>query len=116
MLDIDYFKRFNDQEGHPAGDDVLKDSARAWRAELRVTDQLGRYGGDEFLALLPAGTVEDGHMLVERLSGATAASQTCSAGVAVSRGGETPESLLGPADEALLVAKQRGRSQIALAA
>ena len=53
MLDIDHFKRFNDREGHLAGDEVLRESARAWQAELRLTDQLGRYGGDEFLALLP---------------------------------------------------------------
>ena len=87
MLDIDHFKRFNDREGHLAGDEVLKDSARSWRAELRVTDQLGRYGGDEFMALLPGCTVADGHRLVERLGSATAAGQTCSAGIAASTAG-----------------------------
>ena len=116
MLDIDHFKRFNDREGHLAGDDVLRDSVRAWRAELRLTDQLGRYGGDEFMALLPGCTLEDGRQLVDRLGAATAHGQTCSAGIAQFDVEETPQALLGRADAALLEAKQRGRNQIALAA
>ena len=115
MFDIDHFKRFNDREGHLAGDELLKDSSRAWRAELRLTDQLGRYGGDEFLALLPGCTLDDGRELVERLGAATAQGQSCSAGIAEWDGEESPEALVGRADEALLAAKQRGRNQIALA-
>jgi diguanylate cyclase (GGDEF)-like protein len=117
MLDIDHFKNFNDREGHLAGDEVLKECARAWNAELRLTDQLGRYGGDEFMALLPGCTLDDGHLLVERLSAATAvAGQTCSAGIAEWDGEESWRALLRRADDALLAAKQRGRNQIALAA
>src|SRR5439155_12224375 len=98
MLDIDHFKRFNDAAGHAAGDGVLKEASTAWRLELRVTDQLGRYGGDEFLVLMPGCSLEHARDVVERLASATPSGQTCSAGVAEWNGGELTEALMARAD------------------
>ena len=53
MLDLDHFKRFNDEYGHQAGDRLLKGATAAWSAQLRAVDQLARYGGEEFIVLLP---------------------------------------------------------------
>jgi diguanylate cyclase (GGDEF)-like protein len=116
MLDVDHFKRFNDAHGHPAGDQLLRDAALAWRSELRLTDQLGRYGGDEFVLLLPGCTIENGRSLVERLSAVTAAGQTCSGGLASWNGEEDANELVSRADVALFEAKQLGRNQVATAA
>jgi diguanylate cyclase (GGDEF)-like protein len=115
MLDIDYFKEFNDVRGHVAGDEVLRDSALAWRGELRLADQLGRYGGDEFIALMPGCTLVDAREVVQRLSAATPRGLTCSVGIAAWDGSETVDGLVARADAALLAAKQRGRDQVALA-
>lgn len=112
MLDVDRFKHFNDRHGHLAGDELLKGSVRAWRGELRLADQVGRYGGDEFIVLLPGCQMEHGRALIERLRAATAAGQTCSCGIAEWDGSESPERLVGRADAALLQAKDRGRSRV----
>jgi diguanylate cyclase (GGDEF)-like protein len=66
MVDLDHFKRINDGWGHPAGDRVLREAARALEACLRQSDALGRYGGEEFLMVLPATTLEGGTILAER--------------------------------------------------
>jgi diguanylate cyclase (GGDEF)-like protein/PAS domain S-box-containing protein len=109
VLDLDGFKRFNDEHGHQAGDRVLADSARAWQSHLRGSDVLARYGGEEFAALIPAWPLEVAVEVVERLRLATAGGLTASAGVASWDGRESGEELFGRADAALYEAKQSGR-------
>jgi diguanylate cyclase (GGDEF)-like protein len=111
MLDLDHFKRFNDERGHQAGDRLLKQAASAWAGRLRVIDVLARYGGEEFALALPGCGLEDALALVEGLRSATPGGQTCSAGVATWDGQEGPEALLGRADRALYSAKRAGRDR-----
>jgi diguanylate cyclase (GGDEF)-like protein len=112
MLDLDHFKRFNDQFGHPAGDRLLKSAAVAWSSQLRAVDQLARYGGEEFILLLPgAGPVLARHVL-DRLAEVTPAGQTFSAGVASWNGQETSDELVSRADRLLYGAKQAGRNRV----
>jgi diguanylate cyclase len=116
MLDLDHFKRFNDDYGHQAGDRLLKSAAAAWSAALRAVDQLARYGGEEFIVLLPGATAELAAGVMERLRGVTPAGQTFSAGVATWDGSETSEDLIARADQALYQAKEAGRDRILVAA
>jgi diguanylate cyclase (GGDEF)-like protein/PAS domain S-box-containing protein len=115
MLDLDHFKGFNDQRGHQAGDELLRDAAGAWAASVRVTDFIVRYGGEEFALLLPECPTEQGVEVLERLRAATPMDQTCSAGVACWDGSESGEELLRRADFALYEAKRAGRDRVAVA-
>ena len=112
MLDLDHFKRFNDERGHQAGDRLLKRAAACWRGELRATDVLVRYGGEEFGVILPASQLEDAAMVLERLRESTPGQQSVSAGVACWDGQETPDQLVGRADAALYAAKAAGRDRL----
>ena len=116
LLDLDHFKRFNDEYGHQAGDRLLKSATAAWCTRLRAVDQLARYGGEEFIVLLPGATTELATGVLERLRGATPAGQTFSAGVATWDGNETSEELIARADQALYQAKHAGRDRILAAA
>jgi len=120
MLDLDHFKAINDRHGHAAGDRALKHTAAALKAELREVDALGRFGGEEFLVLMPGATVEAARPVAERLRTAlitdapridgAALSLSASIGVAQWREpGEEPSRLLMRADAALYRAKMRGR-------
>jgi diguanylate cyclase (GGDEF)-like protein len=111
MLDLDYFKRFNDRRGHAAGDTLLRNAAQAWRRQLRPTDLLARYGGEEFTLILPACDAGAACQLIERLRPVMPERQTFSAGVALWERHESPEELLMRADCALLVAKRQGRNR-----
>ncbi|GAC1531735.1 MAG: hypothetical protein NVS2B6_19850 [Thermoleophilaceae bacterium] len=113
MLDLDDFKAFNDELGHQAGDRLLKAAASAWRAQLRATDTLTRYGGEEFAAVLPSCGLDDAVALVERVREVTPASQTCSGGVAAWDGTEDHDALVARADVALYEAKHLGRNRVA---
>ena len=109
MIDIDHFKAVNDEHGHAAGDRVLAAIAHAMRRHLRAEDQLGRLGGEEFLALLPDADADAAAAAAEKLRASVEA-----AGVTVSIGwaaweGESADELLGRADDALYEAKARGR-------
>jgi diguanylate cyclase (GGDEF)-like protein/PAS domain S-box-containing protein len=115
VLDLDGFKRYNDDLGHLAGDGLLSQAADAWRTELRGGDVLARYGGDEFAALIPGRALDTAVVVVERLRRAAPAGCTCSAGVAVWDGAESATDLFGRADAALYVAKHSGRNQLAAA-
>jgi len=122
MLDIDLFKRVNDEHGHSAGDEVLKSVTRACKAALRTYDILSRYGGEEFAALLPGSGAEESLAVAERLRACVAAlvlpceggnvSVTVSLGVY--SGIPTPDddlaSYMRRADEALYRSKALGRN------
>jgi diguanylate cyclase (GGDEF)-like protein len=116
IVDIDNFKTYNDTHGHLAGDAVLRDCATAWDSELRGVDMIIRFGGEEFLIVLPECVLEDALEIVERLRAATPGGQTCSAGLALWRPGESVDDLVGRADAALYEAKETGRNRLVSAA
>jgi two-component system, cell cycle response regulator len=123
LLDIDHFKNVNDTYGHQCGDAVLQEVARIMTASVRAYDTVGRYGGEEFLIVVPSTDAASVFGLSERIRHTIAAkpiatgsgeiSITVSLGLAVS-GGITPldpEAMLSTADEALYRAKERGRNR-----
>jgi len=125
MADIDHFKKINDEYGHPAGDIVLREVARLLRDTLRNVDFLGRYGGEEFIAILPHTGHDEARQTAERLRksvenhairvGDKELRITVSLGVATYPGGniDTPNALVGAADQALYRAKEAGRNRVA---
>jgi diguanylate cyclase (GGDEF)-like protein len=128
ILDIDHFKRVNDTHGHDAGDKVLVEVARRCSQCLRTTDLLARWGGEEFVVLLPNTPLEHAHQLAERMREAVGFSAqlyaqsdavrvTVSIGAAGMAAGEpmTLDGLVQAADNALYDAKRAGRNQVSLA-
>jgi len=113
IIDIDHFKAYNDAHGHLAGDGMLRDCAEAWDSELRGEDTIVRYGGEEFLVLLPGASLDQAAGTVERLRAVTPDGQTCSAGLACWDFIESAEDLLERADVALYAAKDAGRDRLA---
>jgi len=112
FLDIDHFKAYNDERGHLVGDTILRNCAVAWDSELRGEDFIFRYGGDEFVVLLPDCPPEQASKIVERLREATPKGQTCSAGMVCWDFVETTDDLLQRADAALYRAKNEGRDRL----
>jgi diguanylate cyclase (GGDEF)-like protein/PAS domain S-box-containing protein len=115
IIDIDHFKTYNDSYGHLAGDTVLRDCAVAWDSELRGADTIIRFGGEEFLVVLPDCAPIDAAEIIERLRAVTPDRQTCSAGLAQWRPGESVDDLVARADEALYRAKEAGRDRLVAA-
>jgi len=119
MLDLDHFKTVNDRHGHAAGDRALKHTAAALKAELREVDAVGRFGGEEFLVLMPGATVETALPVAERLRStlvtapeAEEATLRLSASIGIAQWREPEEEtsrLLMRADAAVYEAKLRGR-------
>jgi len=124
MLDLDHFKRINDNYGHLAGDKVLKIIATVLRKRLRSADFIARFGGEEFVLLMPATTPAVGAKLLETLRAAIEACPfhfkgervtiTLSMGLASFRPGEHSDLVLKRADQALYRAKNGGRNRIEL--
>jgi two-component system, cell cycle response regulator len=125
MFDLDRFKQVNDTFGHQAGDRVLVELADILRETARDIDRLGRYGGEEFIALLPETCIEDAAVFVERvrrevarrpfdIGGNEPLRMTLSAGVATYPDPtiDSVEALVGLADEALYAAKAAGRDRV----
>ena len=124
MLDIDHFKQVNDRFGHQAGDLVLHEAAERMKSSVRVYDSVGRYGGEEFLIVLPGCTPEGGTAQAERLRqafagqpfsvGRAALPVTCSIGVSCRPGAPsvTIDTLVHDADTCLYAAKEQGRNRI----
>jgi diguanylate cyclase (GGDEF)-like protein len=109
MIDLDNFKAFNDTHGHIAGDALLRETADAWIGQLRGADLLARLGGEEFGLLLYEAELESGYEIAERLRMCVTHGQTCCVGLAQRRSGETIESVVRRADQALYDAKAAGR-------
>jgi diguanylate cyclase (GGDEF)-like protein len=126
MLDVDHFKRFNDTNGHAAGDAVLKAFAQVFTDSIRAEDIACRYGGEEFTIILPDSTVKGACDRAESIVSAISQLKVStgqqsfdgfgiSIGVAFFPGdGDTPEQLLQRADAALYEAKHNGRNQVSL--
>jgi diguanylate cyclase (GGDEF)-like protein len=127
LFDLDKFKRINDDHGHLTGDVVLKIFAQIMERTLRHSDLAGRYGGEEFLALLPRTDTADAERLAEKIRKMCAETPidthdgdqlhfTTSAGIAQLRHDETAQDLLQRVDESLYEAKEAGRDRVILAA
>jgi len=124
MIDIDHFKHINDQYGHNAGDVLLKAIATLFRSHLRGEDLVCRYGGEEFIALLPTANSKETICKAEEIrqkvenhfiehEGQQIGPVTISAGVSIYPAhGRTPESLIKAADDALYLAKNGGRNKV----
>ncbi|WP_139312629.1 GGDEF domain-containing protein [Vibrio panuliri] len=117
-LDIDFFKRVNDEFGHKMGDDILREFTMVILVELRGTDRLVRWGGEEFLIFCPSTNLKQAYMLAERLRQKVELYQwmhgqvlTTSLGVA-QLGDETPQEMITRADELLYKAKHAGRNRV----
>ncbi|HRM82961.1 MAG TPA: GGDEF domain-containing protein, partial [Acidovorax temperans] len=124
MVDIDHFKNVNDRYGHPAGDKVLCSVVEVLRERVRSQDLVGRYGGEEFMVLLPDTTAKGGYLLAQQLCEAVQALRlehegqpipvTVSIGVYGGRlqPGDHWDMLISAADRALYEAKDRGRNRV----
>lgn len=119
MVDIDFFKSINDDHGHSAGDEVLRQVGRLLMSTVRQTDVVCRYGGEEFAVLFPNTTVEQAAVVAEKVRGAMADldfesfSITASLGVAeMDNETGSPQDLLDHADKCLYVAKRNGRNRV----
>ena len=121
MFDIDHFKKVNDNYGHPAGDEVIRQTADIVRASIRKTDIAGRYGGEEYVILLPHTSIDSAYVLGERIRKKIAAkpafyegeviNYTVSLGIASFHGSfKNPTHWIDCADKALYESKQSGRN------
>jgi diguanylate cyclase (GGDEF)-like protein len=112
LLDIDHFKDYNDNFGHPAGDRMLAAAAESWRRALPAGMLIARYGGEEFAVLLPDTDLDDAVSVIDEVRAATPGGQTFSAGVALGHLHRNPEQAMADADAALYEAKRRGRNRV----
>jgi diguanylate cyclase (GGDEF)-like protein len=112
LLDLDFFKRYNDTFGHPAGDELLRSVAAAWSAGVRPTDLLARLGGEEFAVLLPDTDLAAASVIAMRLCSVVPRDQTVSIGVTLYVCDEDPAVTMQRADQALYAAKAGGRNQV----
>lgn len=119
MIDIDYFKKFNDNYGHHVGDQILKKIVSIVEKRIREHDILARYGGDEFMIICPETGLKDAEKLAQRLNKAIDYyncnednNLSCSFGVAEYREDDDLKSLIKRADQALYQAKENGRNRV----
>jgi diguanylate cyclase (GGDEF)-like protein len=121
LLDIDFFKKINDNFGHPVGDEVLQLLCLKLKALLRVSDTLARWGGEEFVILLPTADIDSAAILAERMRAEVEKTSfnnqlvTISISAAEYQRGESQEMLLKRLDLALYEAKNTGRNKVVVA-
>jgi diguanylate cyclase (GGDEF)-like protein len=125
MADLDYFKRVNDTYGHQAGDVVLSEVARIMRASVRQHDEVGRYGGEEFMVVLPDTGPSAAMDIAERMRMSVESTEmkaegaslrlTISLGVSIRQGDESAHDLMADSDKALYAAKAAGRNCVRVA-
>ncbi len=127
MIDLDFFKAVNDTYGHGVGDEVLRSLSYLLKKRLRLTDVIGRYGGEEFLVVMPETSIEDAVCLINEIKDSFSAMPffnpedervfyvTLSAGIASFPECHTREELMTLADQALYQAKEKGRNQVVCA-
>jgi diguanylate cyclase (GGDEF)-like protein len=126
MADLDHFKQINDNLGHQAGDSVLKTVSRTLSEHMRPYDSIGRYGGEEFLIVLPGCSIENALTRAEEFraavqelsvcSGSRTFAVTCSFGVAGDATLQDSEAFVAVADAALYAAKSAGRNRVEIGA
>ncbi|MGX4770351.1 GGDEF domain-containing protein [Bradyrhizobium guangdongense] len=124
IIDIDFFKRINDSYGHPTGDEVLRGFALMLVRNMRSIDRIGRYGGEEFLLVMPDAAKDQAVLVMDRLRQIISEQHwdsvsddlrvTLSAGIAQVRLNDAPEDTLARADAALYKAKDAGRNRVAV--
>ena len=125
MVDIDFFKKFNDEHGHQIGDEVIKLVARVLQSSIKGQDVAARYGGEEFSIILPDTSIQNAvsvgehirksmasRKIVRRNSGKTFGNITLSIGAAQYEPGEAMSALIERADAALYQAKEGGRNRV----
>ncbi|MBW2407772.1 MAG: diguanylate cyclase [Deltaproteobacteria bacterium] len=122
MLDLDHFKKINDTFGHLAGDAVLRESMNRVEETIRKYDTVGRFGGEEFIVVLPGAKHADAFVIAERIRlkineknadiNGVSIPFTISQGLATSNGESTVDELIANADEALYRAKEKGRNRV----
>lgn len=122
MIDIDHFKSVNDTFGHPVGDQVIRSLAWLLKGRLRATDAVGRYGGEEFLVIMPGAKLDEASSVLDRIRitfqslphahGGGALYASFSAGIAAFPIFDRAQDLVAAADDALLEAKRAGRNQV----
>ena len=118
ILDIDFFKAVNDTFGHLKGDEILQQVAQLMKNNLRQTDIIGRWGGEEFIIILPNTSVDEAYKVAQKLRITLADTMkplTISIGLGAFLANETTDSMLGRIDAALYYCKEHGRNQVALA-
>jgi diguanylate cyclase (GGDEF)-like protein len=122
LLDLDRFKQINDQYGHEMGDRVLIHTAQVLQQNLRQSDLLGRWGGEEFVLLLPNTPIQEAHQLCKRLQRLLAENPldslppvSASFGLATAVSGDTPDYLVSRADTAMYLSKQAGGNRVEVA-
>jgi len=122
MADVDHFKEYNDQHGHPAGDEALKCVATVLREALRDVDSVARYGGEEFFVVMPETSADEAVDLAKRVRARLAKQLPLAGAVTLSFGvasypvnGLNGEALIDAADQALYEAKNGGRDRIVVA-
>jgi len=114
MLDIDNFKNYNDTQGHPAGDELLKKAAKVFKNSVRAVDMVCRYGGEEFIVMLPQTAKAVAQIIAERLRVQTGLylPTTVSIGIAtLPEDAQSAEDLIQKADDALYQAKKSGKNK-----
>jgi diguanylate cyclase (GGDEF)-like protein len=114
IFDLDFFKRINDEHGHLAGDELLRGFGEVLGETIRETDLACRFGGEEFVVVMPETDLAGAGRFAERIRQMTEQrlETSVSAGIAMALDGDTPKSLVGRADEALYAAKHSGRNCI----
>ena len=119
MFDLDHFKRINDRYGHPIGDKVLKIISRLVKNSIRLTDTFARWGGEEFVIILPSTGIEDAvkmaenlRMRIENVKFGSIGTITCSFGVTEFRKDDDKYEFIARMDKALYIAKNKGRNRV----